>query len=80
MRLRRLALIAGLPLLLAGAALAQQAYTPGPQNIELPAGWETGSSATPRWTTRRARSSAISTSTRKPSPRRSRARRCRTAR
>ena len=41
MRLRRLVLIAGLPLLLAGAALAQQAYKPGPQNIELPAGWET---------------------------------------
>ena len=40
MRLRRLVLIAGLPLLLAGAALAQQAYKPGPQNIELPADWE----------------------------------------
>jgi hypothetical protein len=40
MRLCRLALIAALPVLLAGAALAQQAYTPGPQNIELPAGWE----------------------------------------
>ena len=40
MRPRRLVLIAGLPLLLAGAALAQQAYTPGPQNIALPVGWE----------------------------------------
>ena len=40
MRLRRLALTAGLPLLLAGAALGQQAYTPGPQNIELPADWQ----------------------------------------
>ena len=41
MRLRRLAPIVALPLLLGGAALAQQAYTPGPQNIALPAGWET---------------------------------------
>lgn len=40
MRLRRLALIAALPISLAGAALAQQAYRPGPQNIELPADWE----------------------------------------
>jgi len=41
MRLRRLVPIAALPLLLAGAALAQQAYRPGPHNIDLPAGWET---------------------------------------
>ena len=40
MRPRRLALIASLLLPLTGAALAQQAYTPGPQNIALPAGWE----------------------------------------
>jgi len=42
MRLRRLAPIAALPvlLMLVGTAPAQQAYTPGPRNIELPAGWE----------------------------------------
>jgi hypothetical protein len=41
MRRASLLPILALPVLLAGAALAQPAYVPGPQNIELPSDWET---------------------------------------